>query len=277
MVMNLQRVHSLARQWNVTVEQVRETTGSFLAFGLLDRLPVVLKVVKRPGDEWQMGEVLRAFLGNGTVRILDYTAGAVLLERIVPGDELVNLVRDGDDKTATAILAHVMRRMSNHNPPKHCPTVLDWGRGFSRYLETGDTQLPRNLVVRAAEFFRELSSSQGKQMLLHGDLQHYNVLLDSKRGWVAIDPKGVVGELEYEVGAVLRNPVELPKLVVSPDIIRQRLTAFTEGLNLNYQRALQWSFAQAVLSAIWHIEDGFKIDPTNPSLGLAATIEQELL
>ena len=43
-------------------------------------------------------------------------------------------------------------------------------------------------------------------MLLHGDLQHYNVLLDKDRGWVAIDPKGVVGELEYEVGALLRNP-----------------------------------------------------------------------
>jgi streptomycin 6-kinase len=43
--------------------------------------------------------------------------------------------------------------------------------------------------------------------LLHGDLQHYNVLLDRKRGWLAIDPKGVVAEGEFELGAALRNPI----------------------------------------------------------------------
>ena len=32
-----------------------------------------------------------------------------------------------------------------------------------------------------------------------------NVRFDSGRGWLAIDPKGVFGELEYEVGAVVRN------------------------------------------------------------------------
>jgi streptomycin 6-kinase len=47
-------------------------------------------------------------------------------------------------------------------------------------------------------------------------LHHYNVLFDIESAvWVAIDPKGVVGELEYEVGAIIRNPVENPGLYVS--------------------------------------------------------------
>jgi streptomycin 6-kinase len=40
------------------------------------------------------------------------------------------------------------------------------------------------------------------------DLHHYNVLSDSGRGWLAIDPKGLVGEVEYEVGAAIRNPID---------------------------------------------------------------------
>jgi len=42
--------------------------------------------------------------------------------------------------------------------------------------------------------------------LLHGDLHHDNVLFDSRRGGLAIDPKGVIGELKYEIGAALETP-----------------------------------------------------------------------
>jgi streptomycin 6-kinase len=105
--------------------------------------------------------------------------------------------------------------------------------------------------------------------LLHGDLQHYNVLFDAERGWLAIDPKGVVGETEYEIGAFVRNPVAQPELFLSRSTIERRLKQFTNRLNLDYERALGWAFAQAVLSAIWSIEDGFAVDATNPALRLA--------
>ena len=101
-------------------------------------------------------------------------------------------------------------------------------------------------------------------MLLHGDLHHYNVLFDNERGWVAIDPKGVVGELEYEIGAILRNPVELPELFADPAVVERRLKTLTGLLSLNYTRALIWSFAQAILSAIWGVEDGYPISPNDP-------------
>ena len=109
-------------------------------------------------------------------------------------------------------------------------------------------------------------------MLLHGDLQHYNVLFDNERGWVAIDPKGVVGEWEYEVGALLRNPVEQPELFANAATINRRLEILTTLLPLNYARTLNWSYAQAVLSAIWGVEDGYPIESNNPSLMLAETL-----
>ena len=86
---------------------------------------------------------------------------------------------------------------------------------------------------------------------------------------MAIDPKGVVGELEYEVGAVLRNQYERPELFTVPSTIQKRLELFACKLNLDAGRILAWSFAQAVLSAIWSIEDGFPVGPRNPWLALA--------
>jgi streptomycin 6-kinase len=269
----LDQLKRRAQQWDVAIDSTRETNGSVLAFGLRRQIRVVLKISKQSGDEWHAGETLRAFDGDGMVRVYESDAGAVLLERLDPGTELVELVRQGKDETATEILARVILKMAHHAPPSHCPTVLDWAHGFDRYLKTGDRQLPSTLVSQAGELYRSLATSAGSTMLLHGDLHHYNVLFDSSRGWVGIDPKGVVGELEYEVGAILRNPVEQPDFLASTATIERRLRLLTDVLHLDYRRALEWSFAQAVLSAIWDVEDGYAVTANNPALRLAHAIK----
>jgi len=266
------RLRAKAAEWKVTLEETRETATSVLGFGIRGDARVVLKVTKQEGDESHSGKVLRAFGGDGAVRVDESETGAVLLERLEPGDDLVSLVRRGEDEAATEILAEVIAKLAHHEAPSESPTVGDWGHGFDRYLNSGDQRIPQDLVHQAHELFQNLASTQRKTMLLHGDLQHYNVLFDQHRGWVAIDPKGVVGELEYEIGAILRNPVELREYYITPEIISRRLRSLTLSLNLDYSRAFNWSFAQAVLSAIWDIEDGHPVDRDHPSLLLAETL-----
>lgn len=266
-----------AAEWNVRIDEVRETATSVLGFGVRDGRRVVLKLIKNVDDEMHSGAVLRAFDGDGVVRVYESEVGAVLLERLDPGEELVNLVRSGRDDEATTILAQVIAKLANHTAPGTCPTVADWERGFHLYLQSGDQQIPDDLVREAQLLFHHLAASQRTTMLVHGDLHHYNVLLDRERGWTAIDPKGVVGELEYEVGALLRNPVELPELFTNRATIERRLKILTTILPLDHTRALKWSFAQAVLSAVWGVEDGYAVDPSNPALQLARTLKPMLV
>lgn len=267
----LKRLQEYARAWGVSVAEPFETETSVIAFGISKDQPVVLKVIKRTGDEWRAGEVLAAFAENGVVRVYEQVPGAMLLERLRPGNSLAGLALSGRDKEATDILAGVIQRMSGCSTPpvEFCPTVQDWARGFERYLTSGDEQIRRPLVVAGQRAYLDLCASQRLPRLLHGDLQHYNVLFDSHRGWLAIDPKGVIGELEYEVGAALRNPYENPELFISRSTIERRLEQFTSKLNLDYERTLRWAFAQAVLSAIWLIEDGFAVNEMTPALRLA--------
>ena len=136
-----------AHQWKVTIHETRETPGSVLAFGVSRGSQVVLKIIKQQGDEWLSGEVLRAFDGDGTVRVYEYDAGAVLLERLDPGEALMNLVRQCKDEEATEILAEVMRQMAGHRAPAHTPTLHDWAHAFERYLNTGDKRVPRGSAL----------------------------------------------------------------------------------------------------------------------------------
>jgi len=265
-----------ATEWHVTLDEVRETPTSLLGFGLRDGARVVLKISKQIGDETHSGEVLKAYGHDGAVRVYESEPGAVLLERLEPGEQLVNVVKRGEDDEATKILAQLIARLANHEAPAVCPTVADWGRSFDRYLQSGDEQIPRAVVAEAREMYQELVSSQRKTMLLHGDLQHYNVLFDNERGWVAIDPKGVIGELEYELGALLRNPVEFPGVFANPVTIKRRLEILTTTLHLDYSRALRWSYSQSILSALWGIEDYGALTPNDPSLLLAGSLKRIL-
>jgi streptomycin 6-kinase len=275
------RVEDRVRDWGVVVQDTLETQSSFIAFGKRGDQDVVLKVIRQPGDEWRCGAVMAAFGATGMARVYEYIEGAVLLERLNPGLQIVSVALDGRDEEATEILADVIDRMSrpfeSSDEPsreefKSFVSAQDWGKGFQRYLASGDRQIPARLVAQARQLYFDLCASQRSVRLLHGDLQHYNVLFDSDRGWLAIDPKGVIGEVEYEIGASLRNPVEKPELFASPETVERRLRCFEAKLKLNYDRALAWGFAQAVLSAIWSVEDGFAVDAGNPSLRLANAI-----
>jgi len=247
------RFEACVLRWRLHIETVMETRNSIIAFGQRDQQPVVLKVTTRSGEEWFSGQVLNAFGGLSVVRALDQTDGAVLLERLVPGKSLAEI--NVDDKEATAIIADVIRRMAPTSPPIDTPTVAAWGKSFERYRAAPNAGIPLPLVEQAQRTYTTLCASQSSVRLLHGDLHHHNVILDSRRGWVAIDPKGVVGELAYEVGAALRNPCEQPALFSAPDTIRRRVNCFATVLKLDSGRILAWAFAQAILAAIWEWED----------------------
>lgn len=98
------RVDDRINAWRIAVDRITETDSSILAFGHRDNQPVVLKIVRDDGDEWRSGEILEAFEGKGVVRVYDYVGGAIVLERLSPGNSLVNLALNRDDQ-ATEILA----------------------------------------------------------------------------------------------------------------------------------------------------------------------------
>ena len=138
------------------------------------------------------------------------------------------------------------------------PTVGEWCQGFQRYLDlpSGTGPLPDDHVLNAASLAKELLLSPQKT-LLHGDLHHLNILQGENESWVAVDPKGVIGEKSFEVGALLLNPV--PDLVRWPDlkaVQKKRLLILAEELNLEQDRLTAWSYVRAVLSAVWSVEDG---------------------
>jgi streptomycin 6-kinase len=75
-------------------------------------------------------------------------------------------------------------------------------------------------------------------MPLHVDLHHSNVLDAGPRGWLAIDPKALLGERTYETANLLRNPWPHGDIVHSSGRMDRLAAFYAERLNL--QRAECW-------------------------------------
>jgi len=229
-----------------------------------DGAAVVLKLCFPDQAFVREAAALRFFDGQGAVRLLeaDVAHGVMLLERLEPGTPLRAM---RDDEQATSIAATVMRRLWRPVPPDHpFPTIRDWAAGLDRYkARIGDTPgpIPAALVDMAATLFAELLASQDEAVLLHGDLHHDNILRAHGQSWLAIDPKGVVGEPAYETGALLRNPEELFTMPQPARILTRRVAQLADALALDRARIRGWAIAQSVLSAAWSFEDHEEIRP----------------
>jgi streptomycin 6-kinase len=239
---------AIAARWRFIAEgHPFETHSSWLRYGTRDGTPCVLKIYKPGSDEAPGARFLRAHEGCGVVRVLESANGAALLERARPGTSLDMLCAQGRDDEATHILCDTVERMQSARASiEDWPTVASNGSEFSRYRPAG--RLTQAVIDRAAETFRALCTSQRDPVLLHGDLHHENILRDDARGWLAIDPKGIVGELAYEFAAPLRNPGPLP---VTPERLHARVEIICARLGLKHRRVLGWAFARNTLVALW--------------------------
>jgi streptomycin 6-kinase len=258
----------LANRWDLAVEApFPDANYNFVAPAVrATGERVVLKIGYPDGeynpDLYSEYYTLNAYAGAGMVRVLeaciDYAGeGEFLLERVEPGEPLASLA---DDAIATETAALAMLRLRLPPPqPRLWPTVEEWGRGFRRHwerFEGGSGPLPQYAFDRGEGLIAELLASAAPPALLHGDLHHWNLLRSGEDDWVAIDPKGVIGEPAYEPGALLRN-----RLPSSGDpaetraILRRRIAILSEVMEIDAERIRAWAEAQAVLSAVWSVED----------------------
>jgi streptomycin 6-kinase len=206
-------------------------------------------------------ETLRLWDACGCARLLraDAARGAMLIERLTPGTMLRACE---DDDEATRIAAQTFARVRRAAPQNAAfPTVADWAKeldGLRAAFSGGVGPFPAHLVEAAEGLYRELLPTQGPPVLLHGDLHHFNILFAGEaRGWLAIDPQGVLGEAEYECGALLRNhDLDRRDFADIKRLTARRIEILSEALSFEKERIRGWGLAQAVLSAWWDWHEG---------------------
>ena len=232
-------------------------------------------VLKLGGDEsrGQEAAALRAYEQwcsgpeSPACRVLAEAPGALLLERILLGDDLRPLAA-ADDDAATALAAGLLARLhaaarrsaAETGRTEGSPALGAVAEAFDRYRATGADRIPPDLVDRAEQITRGLSAPGPDDLLLHGDLHHQNVLRHGVGGpadvWRAIDPRGWWGDPAFDTAAFMVNPHEGGLVRDHPERqARRRAAILAEITGLDRERILAWALAGAVIAELWCLED----------------------
>jgi streptomycin 6-kinase len=238
---------------------------------------IVLKLLSSAETEERRGAVsLRYFAGRGAVRLLRYDDEAQLME-YAAGDELVTRVERGEDELATRIIAGVIQQLHSvpHTVPRDGLVGLDRWFGELFTKAAADRHAGReSIYVRAATVAERLLADPRDIRVLHGDIHHYNIR-QSARGWLAFDPKGLVGERTYDYANTLCNP-GMPELVHNETRLLTNAAILADMSALDVQRVLAFTYAYACLNASQWAQRGDGEDIVQWFLRVAQIIEPRL-
>ncbi|MGW3956338.1 aminoglycoside phosphotransferase family protein [Streptomyces sp. NPDC004752] len=219
----------------------------------------VLKVsFPHPGNVHEP-DAFTAWAGRGAVLLheRDDQRFAMLLERARP--TTLAEVEDGDEVVAVA--GRLSRRLAVPAPPG-LPRLREqcdaWEEQLCRDAEELTHALPRQALDAAVAAVREVGRVQ-PELLVHGDLHARNILRADREPWLAVDPKGCVGDPAYDAGILLKS--RALTLLEADDLrkaVHRVLDVFAEAAELDRERVLRWCQFHAVETAFWGRRHGFR-------------------
>jgi streptomycin 6-kinase len=222
-------------------------------------MPAMLKIAVE-AEERRGAALMVWWNGEGAARVMAHEDNAILMERASGEPSLVEMARNGRDDQASRTICAVAAIL---HAPRDCPppsTLVPLARWF-KALEPAASKYA-GVFSRAFETARKLLAEPREVVVLHGDIHHCNILDAGARGWLAIDPKGLVGERGFDFANIFCNP-DL-ETATAPGRLARQASVVAEAAGLDRGRLLKWILAYAGLSAAWTLGDG-----EHPELALA--------
>lgn len=248
----------LSARWHIIGATLIADTPSSHVFRVArrDAPSAIVKMLKPEGVHERPGlDYLGWRDGHGAVRLYDRVDDACLIE-----DAGTKILRDyhrqHGDEAATAIILAVLSDLHAPSPTPPHPDLVPLRQHFRPLLDGN-----RHGIATIAETLRwaagladQLLDAQTDIRPLHGDLHHDNIVFGGERGWLAIDPQGLIGDAAYDVANVFGNPLGGAKDILDPARIMRLADCFSGAIGCSREKILRYAAAHAGLSICWSMQ-----------------------
>ncbi|MGE9697167.1 MULTISPECIES: aminoglycoside phosphotransferase family protein [unclassified Streptomyces] len=228
----------------------------------------VLKVQLRTEETADEGAALRAWDGDGAVRVLREDVETVgngggvgrpgpevswlLLERL---DEARDLNSLPDVRAALRPLAALLARLTAVRAPAGLRRLDDVADNLLvRAAEAAPRdEATRALIADCAAALRDVrTEGPAGERLLHWDLHYGNVLAAHRAPWLAIDPKPLAGDPAFDLLPALTNRYD-------PTDTARRFAVLAEAVGADRERAAAWTRGRVLQTVLWEVEAGREV------------------
>lgn len=252
---------SLRERWRIRAGVFIADTRSSHVYRVKrqDAEPAILKILKPEGMNELPG---MAFLewrgGKGAVSLIDRFGNACLLEDA--GTQVLRSYQTAfGDEAATDIILSVLAELHSSSPLTPPTELVPLPRHFQSLFQAvsrGARSDHADLLRWGAALAEDLFTEQTDIRPLHGDLHHDNIVTGGPRGWLAIDPQGLIGDPAYDVANVFGNPLYGIRDILNPDRIARLARSFSAALGCSEAKILRYAAAHAAVSICWSMEAG---------------------
>jgi streptomycin 6-kinase len=258
---NLPQIYTKSiKKWSLTnCSLAGDLSHNLIVFAMSPEYgSVALKIGVPHDDLFTEMRALVLYEGRNICRCydVDKELGAILIERISPG---VNLKSEKNHSTRIKIASEVIANLAipveeDHNLPSYAYWL---NKAFSRAREENKvSQKMLSLIDMAERMYCEIEASDRPKILLHGDLHHFNILLDQNGDWKAIDPKGVIGQACMDCARFMENQLDMVPYEEQEKYLDEMITVFSTTFKEPKQMIATCLFIDYVLSTCWTFEDG---------------------
>nr|MDT0662269.1 aminoglycoside phosphotransferase family protein [Micromonospora sp. DSM 115978] len=235
---------------------------------LPDGTPAILKIGWPHPEMYGEPAALKLWKGRGAVRLLahDPDCHALLLQRCEPGTELAADPRPAEERLRAGCA--VLRMLWEATPPEPgdgigrlAPVTAGWADLAADRMARLRPGYDLGLVAHGIALLRTLPGTAVRTVLLHGDANPGNIVSTTGGptaggGWLAIDPKPMIGDPAYDPWPLLEQ-VDDPFAHPDPArTLRRRLDLLADELSLDADRIRRWALARLVEWALWSAEHG---------------------
>jgi streptomycin 6-kinase len=250
-------VADLASEWQFTPRRVFSDASEALVLTVdltVGGSAVLKLMIPREGSHAENEiSVLHLVDGDGCPRLLSWDAerGAMLMERLgTPMSAMALPIAQRHELLCTAA-QRIWRRVDDVS----LPTGADRGRDLAESIQATWERLDRPLSsaavdqAPAAAERRIAAHDPATALLVHGDVHQWNAL-ESPRGFLLVDPDGLIAEPEYDLGILMReDPIEL--MVDDPRSRARRLAAST---GCDVTAIWEWGLVERVATGLLLLE-----------------------
>ncbi|KNC18995.1 hypothetical protein AC792_08815 [Arthrobacter sp. RIT-PI-e] len=245
--------------------------------------PAVLKLTVPHDEALTEPDALELWDGHGAVRLLAASRGdfALLLERLDGDRSLLDVPLD----RTPAPWAEVFRELcipagttaAWAGMPQLAAEAEQWTDTLPERWQHLGEPFPRWLLEAALD----VCSGRGmvgrrwdRDVLVHSDLHYANLLPVSPGalgGFVAIDPKPVVGDAEYGLAPLLWNRLDELDAADPAGHLVAHAAALAAAAGLDQELAIGWTVVREVRNALSYLRDGARGDAER-SLWVASSV-----